>query len=195
MMANKHELTRSDILPLETYSAARRDQRERMVEVKRNRRMEVGPVCTFYFESYETIWYQVHEMLFIEKGGEEQIEDELQAYNPLIPKGQELVATVMFEIDDPVRRQAFLSKLGGIEETAFIEIGGERLRGRPEADRSTADGKASSVQFIHFTFAPAKIAAFRARGTQVVLGFEHPGYSHMAVLPEAVRQALAQDFD
>ena len=197
MMANKHELTRDDILPVETYGEARPDQRARMVEVKRNRRMEVGPVCTFYFESYETMWYQVHEMLFIEKGGEEQIADELRAYNPLIPKGDELVATIMFEIDDPVRRKAFLSRLGGVEETAFLEFAGERVRGRPEADvdRTTADGKASSVQFIHFPFTPDQVAKFRVPGTQVVLGFEHAAYGHMAVAPEAVRQALAQDFD
>jgi hypothetical protein len=94
MMAMKH------------YAGERRDRRTKLVEVKKQRRMPVGPDCTFYFENYETMWHQVHEMLFIEKGGEEQIPDELAAYNPLIPKGRELVATVMFEIDDPVRRQA-----------------------------------------------------------------------------------------
>ncbi len=78
------------------------------MEAKRHRRLEVGPDCTFYFENFETMWNQVHEMLFIEKGGEAQIADELSAYNPLVPKGRELVATVMFEIDDPVRRAAFL---------------------------------------------------------------------------------------
>ncbi|MDJ0933977.1 MAG: DUF3501 family protein [Kiloniellales bacterium] len=196
-MANKHEITYGDILAPETYAAERKVRRSQMVEVKRHRRIEVGPVCTFYFENYETMWHQVHEMLFIEKGGEEQIEDELLAYNPLIPKGSELVATVMFEIDDPIRRKAFLSRLGGVEETAFLEFAGHRVVGTPEADvdRTTADGKASSVQFIHFILTAEQISAFRAANTQVVIGFDHPAYGHMSVMPEAVRDALAKDFD
>ncbi len=197
MMANKHEITYGDILAPETYAAERKARRSQMVEVKRHRRIEVGPVCTFYFENYETMWHQVHEMLFIEKGGAEQIEDELRAYNPLIPKGSELVATVMFEIDDPIRRKAFLSRLGGVEETAFLEFAGHRVVGAPEADvdRTTADGKASSVQFIHFILTAEQISAFRAANTQVVIGFDHPAYGHMSVMPEAVRDALAKDFD
>ena len=168
-----------------------------MVEVKRHRRIEVGPVCTFYFENYETMWHQVHEMLFIEKGGAEQIEDELRAYNPLIPKGRELVATVMFEIDEPMRRKAFLSRLGGVEETAFLAFAGQRVVGTPEADvdRTTAEGKASAVQFIHFALSPEQISAFRAPGTQIVIGFDHPAYGHMSVMPEPVRDALSKDFD
>jgi hypothetical protein len=143
------------------------------------------------------MWNQVHEMLFIEKGGEAQIADELSAYNPLIPKGRELVATVMFEIDDPARRGALLAKLGGVEETAFIRIGGETVKGVPEidVDRTNAAGKASAVQFIHFPFTPAQIEAFRGEGAEVVLGFSHPNYAHMAVLAEVVRAALAGDFD
>ncbi len=197
MMANKHEITHGDILPPEAYAAERKARRAQMVEVKRHRRIEVGPVCTFYFENYETMWHQVHEMLFIEKGGAEQIEDELRAYNPLIPKGSELVATVMFEIDDPIRRKAFLSRLGGVEETAFLEFAGQRVVGTPEADvdRTNADGKASSVQFIHFALTPEQISAFRAAGTQIVIGFDHPAYGHMSVMPEPVRDALSKDFD
>ncbi len=96
--------------------------------------MDVGPVCSFYFENYETMWHQIHEMLFIEKGGEAQIPDQLEAYNPLIPKGRERVATVMFEIDDPVRRRSLLARLGGVEETAFIKFGGHRIAGLAEED-------------------------------------------------------------
>ena len=197
MMANKHEITQDDILPIDVYAAERKDNRARMVEVKRHRRLEVGPVCTFYFENFETMWHQVHEMLFIERGGEAQVADELSAYNPLIPKGQELIATVMFEIDEPIRRRSFLSRLGGVEETAFLEFAGERVVGKPEADvdRTTADGKASSVQFIHFPFTAEQIAKFQASDTQVVVGFSHPEYAHMTVMPEAVRQALGKDFD
>ena len=193
----KKAITRDDILPMESYAAERRELRRDLVEKKKFRRQEIGPVCTFYFENYQTMWAQVHEMLFIEKGGEEQIADELRAYNPLIPQGRELVATVMFEIDDPLRRRTFLSKLGGVEETAFFEVEGERIVGRPEddVDRTTADGKASSVQFIHFHFTDEQVARFRAAGARVILGFDHPADSHMTILPEEVRGALAQDFD
>ena len=196
-MAGKREITRGDIIPMEQYAGERKERRRALVQAKRNRRMEVGPVCTFYFENYETMWNQVHEMLFIEKGGEAQVDDELSAYNPLIPKGRELVATVMFEIDDPVRRQALLDKIGGIEETAFIQIGDEVISGRPEEDldRTSASGKASSVQFIHFPFTDAQVEAFRASGMQVVVGFKHPQYGHMSAMPEDVRAALAEDFD
>jgi hypothetical protein len=197
MASNKREVTREDILPLEVYAAERKDWRAKLAEVKRDRRVAVGPVATFYFENYQTMWYQIHEMLFIEKGGEAQVADELAAYNPLVPKGDELVATVMFEIDDPDRRQRFLAGLGGVEETAFLKVGGETVAGVPEADvdRTSAAGKASSVQFVHFPFTADQATAFKAEGAEVVLGFSHPAYAHMTVLPEPVRRALAADLD
>ncbi len=193
----KRELTRDDILPLEQYALERKERRRKLVEGKKRRRVEVGPVCTFYFESYETMWSQVHEMLFIEKGGESQIDDELAAYNPLIPKGLELVATAMFEIDDPLRRKTFLSRLGGVEETAFLKFAGETLQGVPEddVDRTSADGKASAVQFIHFPFTADQAARFKQPGCQVIIGFSHGDYSHMAVLPETIRAALSEDLE
>ncbi len=191
----KREIRREDIWPPETYADQRKALRRALLEAKKNRRLEVGPVSTFYFESYETMWHQIHEMLYIEKGGEAQIEGELEAYNPLIPKGAELVATVMFEIDDPVRRQALLSRLGGVEETAVLSVAGETVAGVAEADldRTTAAGKASSVQFIHFPFTPAQAARFKMPATPVVVGFTHAVYGHMAAMPEAVRAALAED--
>ena len=149
------------------------------------------------YRLFDVQWNQVHEMLYIEKGGEAQIADELAAYNPLIPKGAELVATIMFEIDDPLRRKNFLQRLGGVEETAFIKIGDLTVKGVPEddVDRTNADGKASSVQFIHFPFTEAQVDAFKAPDAQVVLGFGHSEYSHMAVMSEPVRAALADDFE
>ena len=196
-MSHKRAITRDDILAVEAYEVERKEYKRAIIAKKKHRRVDVGPVCTFYFESYDTMWLQVHEMLYIERGGEEQIEDELRAYNPLIPKGHELVATVMFEIDDPVRRKTFLSKLGGVEETAFIQFDGEEVTGVPEADvdRTTADGKASSVQFIHFPFTAEQAARIKEPGLQVILGFAHPEYGHMVVVPEAVRAALAGDLD
>jgi hypothetical protein len=186
----------SAIVPLPQYAGQRAERRKRIGELKKHRRLEVGPFATFYFESYDTMLHQVHEMLFIEKGGAEQLPDELAAYNPLIPQGSELVATVMFEIDEPVRRARVLASLGGIEHKAFIRIGGDTVRGVAEEDqeRSREDGKASSVQFIRFAFSPAQIAAFRGGKSEVIVGFDHPDYGHMAMMPATVRQALAQDF-
>jgi len=186
----------SAIIPLSEYVKLRAERRRQIAEIKKNRRLEVGPFATFYFESYETMLHQVHEMLFIEKGGPAQIPDELAAYNPLIPQGSELVATVMFEIDDPVRRTRVLANLGGVEHNAFLRVGGATVRGVPEDDqeRSREDGKASSVQFLRFPFSAAEVAAFRGDAGDVVVGFDHPNYGHMAVMPAAVRRALAGDF-
>jgi hypothetical protein len=196
MTATARKIETADILPLADYAEVRAERRKTISEVKKNRRLEVGPVATFYFESYDTMLHQVHEMLFIEKGGEAQIPDELAAYNPLIPKGAELVATVMFEIDDPLRRTRILAGLGGVEHTAFIRVDGQLVKGVPEEDqdRTNAEGKASSVQFIRFPFTAAEIAAFRGGSGDVIIGFDHANYGHMAVMPPAVRQALAQDF-
>jgi hypothetical protein len=191
----KREITRADVLPIEHYARDRREHRRRVSELKRNRRVEVGPFCTFYFESFETMWHQVHEMLYIERGGEAQIADELTAYNPLIPQGDELIATVMFEIDDPVQRERALARLGGVEHCMFLSFAGERVAGIPDATRenTTEDGKASSVQFLRFPFSPAQKALFRKPATQILVGTEHANYGHMAVMPEAVRAALAED--
>jgi len=193
----KRQVTRADLLPMPQYAAERGARRAALLAVKQDRRIEVGPFAMFHFESFETMWHQIHEMLLIEKGGEAQIDDELAAYNPLIPQGHELVATVMFEVTDAEQRAAVLARLGGVENTAFLRLAGLILRGRPEQDqeRSTAQGKASAVQFIHFPFTKAQIAAFRHPGAEVIIGFDHPRYGHMAVMTEAMRQLLAADFD
>ena len=193
----KHELTAADLMPLDQYAKERRDHGRRMAEIKKKRRLSVGPDAMFYFESYETMWFQVHEMLYIEKGGEEQVSGELEAYNPLIPNGRELVATMMIEIPDPERRATTLARLGGIEEMATLSVGGETITGCPEedTDRTNADGKASSVQFIHFPFTDAQVAALCAEGAEVIVALRHPQYGHMAVMPEDTRRVLAEDFD
>lgn len=195
-MMTPRKIETSDILPLSEYVKLRAERRRQITEIKRNRRLEVGPFATFYFESYETMLHQVHEMLFIEKGGPAQIPDELAAYNPLVPQGSELVATVMFEIDDPLRRARVLANLGGVEHTSFVRVGAATIRGVPADDqeRSREDGKASSVQFVHFAFTPAEIAAFKSGEGDAIVGFDHPNYSHMAVMSPAVRRALGGDF-
>lgn len=194
---SKKQITPADILPPAEYAKRRAAMRAEIVAKKKNRRIEVGPVATFYFECYETMLQQVQEMLHIEKGGAAQIADELSAYNPLVPKGHELVATVMFEIDDPVRRARVLASLGGVENTMFIKVGDDKVRGAAEQDqdRTNAEGKASSVQFVHFPFTRAQIEAFRKPGATVIVGMDHENYAHMSVMPDAVRAELAGDFD
>ncbi|HTV88650.1 MAG TPA: DUF3501 family protein [Stellaceae bacterium] len=197
LIRNKRRIARADLLPLDEYVKIRAERRRAVNELKKQRRIAVGPFATFYFENFATMWQQVQEMLYIEKGGDAQIEDELAAYNPLIPQGDELVATVMFEIDDPQRRARTLAQLGGIENATVIEIGGERIGGDadPTRENTSPEGKASSVQFVRFPFTPEQIAAFKTPGARVLVGFDHPNYGHMAVLPEPVRAALAADFD
>jgi hypothetical protein len=195
-MTAKPSLDRADIMAMGDYIKERGERRKRMAEMKRSRRVEVGPFATFYFENYATMWHQVHEMLYIEKGGEAQIADELRTYNPLIPQGDELVATVMFEIDDEARRKTALERLGGVEEHMVLSIAGEQVRGTPEGDRENTrgeDNKASSVQFVHFRLTPAQAARFRASGAQILLGFDHPNYGHLALIPEKVRATLSED--
>ncbi len=195
-MAQKTEITRDDIMDMAEYGAIRKERRRTVIEKKKLRRIAIGPDATAHFEDYDSMWLQVHEMLYIEKGGDEQLAEELAAYNPLIPKGRELVCTVLFEVDDPERRARFLAKLGGIEETMFIRVDGEEVMGRAEEDidRTSASGKASAVQFVHFHFTDAQVEAFRRPGAEIVVGFKHPGYGHMVKLPEETRQALAADF-
>jgi len=191
------KIAESDILPRPAYATVRAGRPRAIPEAKKDRRLEVGPFATCYFESFDTMLHQVQEMLFIEKGGPEQIADELAAYNPLIPNGRELTATVMLEIDDPVRRARVLATLGGIEHTLYLRVGGETIKAVAEddQDRTNAEGKASAVHFVHFPFSAAQIAAFRRPGVEIIAGFSHANYGHMSVMPDRVRAALAADFD
>jgi len=196
MPAETRRVTPEDLLPDQEYAKVRRERRQALLPMKRLRRVELGPVCTVYFECYETMLFQIQEMLLTEKGGAEQAPDELAAYNPLIPQGQELVATVMFEIDDPVRREQTLARLGGVEDRFFLQIGGERVAGVPEGDveRTREDGKTSSVHFLRFPLKPEHIAVFRDPATTIMIGCDHERYSHLAGLAPATRAELARDF-
>jgi len=197
MSKEKKEIQKSDILPLDLYIKQRKELRKNIVEFKKNRRVSLGPYATFYFESFETMLAQVQEMLYIEKGGDDQLKDELIAYNPLIPNGKELVATLMFEIDNPVSRATFLSKVGGIEEKVFMKIDGELVKAIPEkdVDRTSAEGKASSVQFIHFKFNDDQIKKFKLGSNHVEISIDHNEYSHSTKLNEATVSSLASDFN
>jgi len=196
MPREKKEILKEDIMPLEVYTKNRKELRKNIVNFKKDRRIALGPYATFYFESYETMLAQVQEMLYIEKGGDEQLKDELVAYNPLIPNGKELTATLMFEIDNPVSRATFLSKVGGIEEKVFIKIDGQSIKAIPEedVDRTSAEGKASSVQFIHFMLNDEQIEKFKSDGVEVEIGIDHKEYSHTTKLSSANLSSLSADF-
>ena len=196
MPKEKREIQKSDIMPLDAYIKDRKELRKNIVNFKKNRRVALGPYATFYFESYETMLAQVQEMLYIEKGGDEQLHDELIAYNPLIPNGKELTATLMFEIDNPISRAAFLGKVGGIEEMVFMKINGETVKAVPEedVDRTSAEGKASSVQFIHFNFTDEQIQKFKSSDVNIELGVDHREYSHTTKLSRENIASLSEDF-
>tara|TARA_B100000029_G_C17256352_1_gene844727 strand:- start:198 stop:794 length:597 start_codon:yes stop_codon:yes gene_type:complete len=187
---------KKDLIPIEDYAKNRRSLRKTLIEYKKKRKISIGPYATFYFESFETMLGQIQEMLYIEKGGEDQLKDELNAYNPLIPKGKELIATLMFEIDDPTLRADFLSKVGGIEKNIYLHIDSEKIKAIPEkdVDRTSAEGKASSVQFLHFSFLDKQIKKFRETTTKLKLSISHDLYNHTIEIPEEIRKALQEDF-
>ena len=116
---------------------------------------------------------------------------------PLVPNGRELVATLMFEVDDPSRRATLLSGLGGVEDTLSINIEDHVIKGVPEADvdRTSAAGKASAIQFIHFPFSDQQISDFRDPKNTVMISINHKKYGHIAIMPEVIRAALSKDFD
>ncbi|MDE2041526.1 MAG: DUF3501 family protein [Alphaproteobacteria bacterium] len=195
MPRETHSITATDILPLAIWGEQRKQQRADISALKKHRRVEVGPHACFYFENWDTMWYQVQEMLWIEKGGDAQLVDELAAYNPLIPQGDELVATFMIEVSDEARRRALLAELGGIEDHIALIVGDERIapRAENELERTREDGKTSAVHFLHFPFNRAAVAAFTS-GAEVQIRIDHPHYGHIAILPRAVQDVLMGDF-
>ena len=196
MSKEKREIEKEDLLPSDVYAKSRKQIRKDLVEFKKDRRIALGPYATFYFESFETMVAQIQEMLHIEKGGDEQLKDELNAYNPLVPNGKEFTATLMFEIDNPISRGAFLGKVGGIEEKIFMKIDSEVVKAVPEddVDRTSAEGKASSVQFIHFKFDDDQINKIKSGNSSIELGIDHKEYTHTTKLTEDNLKALSADF-
>ena len=197
MPKEKKLIQKEDIMPLDVYTKQRKELRKSIVEFKKNRRVPLGPYATFYFESYETMLAQVQEMLYIEKGGDEQLRDELEAYNPLIPNGSELVATFMFEIDNPLTRKKVLSSLGNVENKTYIKVNGNKIFAVPEndVDRTDNSGKTSSVHFLHFKFEDHHVRDFKDMDCTVEIGTDHEQYPHISVLTNEVKTALIKDFD
>lgn len=197
MPAADRRITAADIRPTADFARDRAETRRALLPTKKLRRVEIGPHCTMYFESFETMLFQVQEMLLVEKGGDAQLADELAAYNPMIPQGEELTATIMFEIDDARRRTAILARLGGVEHRFFLQVGDHpRIFGEPEGDTERTDetGKASSVHFVHFPVPAEQQKLFRDPTVQVFAGVDHEHYGHVAILSPATRAELARDF-
>tara|TARA_B100000963_G_C22453642_1_gene592326 strand:+ start:171 stop:764 length:594 start_codon:yes stop_codon:yes gene_type:complete len=196
MPREKKIIQKEDIMPLDVYTEKRIELRKKIVDFKKNRIVPLGPYAIFYFESYETMLAQIQEMLYIEKDGYEQLKDELSAYNPLIPNGKELIATLMFEIDNPISRAAFLGKVGGIEETVYMRINDEIIKAVPkeDVDRTSTWEKASSMQFIHFNFTEDLIKKFQSNGSEIELGINHKEYSHGTKLSKENISSLSADF-
>ena len=197
MSKEKRQIEKEDLLPSDVYAKSRKQIRKDLVEFKKDRRIALGPYATFYFESFETMLAQVQEMMHIEKGGEEQLKDELSAYNPLVPNGKELTATLMFEIDNPITRATFLGKVGGIEEKVFMKIDNDIIKAIPEedVDRTSAEGKASSVQFIHFKLNDDQITKFKSNSLNIEVGIDHKEYSHTTKLTQESVKSLSADFN
>ena len=197
MPRDKRVISKEDIIPLDIYTSKRKELRKKIVEFKKDRRIPLGPYATFYFESFETMLAQVQEMLYIEKGGDEQLKDELIAYNPLVPNGKELTATLMFEIDNPISRATFLGKVGGIEDKVYMKVDGDLIKAVPEedVDRTSAEGKASSVQFIHFKFNDEQINKFKSNSSEIEIGIDHNEYSHSTKLSTSTIKSLSLDFN
>lgn len=196
MPRDQHTITAADILPVDQYQAIRAEKKQEAIARKQLTRVSVGPHATVLFETWDSMWLQIQEMLRIEKGGDAQLPDELAAYAPMVPKGNELTATVLFEVADPVRRDAFLRTIGGIENHIAIEVGGHVIRARPEGDIERTrerDNKASAVHFFHFDFTPEAIAAWKSGQGNAMVVIDHPAYGHAALIGAAAREYLARE--
>ena len=192
------KLTRDQLMPLEQYAKQRNDFRAKVMEHKKNRHVQIGPHATLYFEDRLTMHYQVQEMLRAERIFEEAgIEDELSAYNPMIPDGHNWKATFMLEYGDEEERRVALGQLIGVEHKVWVQVAGF-AKVWPIADEDlerTTEEKTSSVHFLRFELEPDMVKAAKT-GVAINMGIEHPAYSHTLIpVPEAIRVALAADFE
>lgn len=190
-------ISRASLLPLEEYAKQRKQFRAKVIAHKKNRTVHVGEHVTLVFEDELTIRYQIQEMLRIERTFEEEgIQDELDAYNPLIPDGTNLKATMMIEYEDPSVRARELARLKGIEDRTYIQVNGfERVYAIADEDLEREnEQKTSSVHFLRFEFTPQMIAAFK-QGEPVAIGIDHPNYqARVDEIAPQVQAALTRDF-
>jgi hypothetical protein len=187
------KLTADDIADLRAYERERAVFRAHVIQLKRRRRIPVGPFVTFLFENRDTIRFQIQEMARVEKLiTDEAIQDELDTYNPLIPEPGELSATLFIELTSPELLQEWLPQLVGIERSARLHVGGESVAATPDeahAAQLTRDDITASVHYVRFELTPEQVARFAAGAAE--LAVEHPAYQHRAALsPETVAELL-----
>ena len=189
------KLTRADLMSLEQYSMERKAFREKVMAHKADRKIHIGSNATLYFEDRLTMLYQVQEMLRIEKIFESAgINEELEAYNPLIPDGSNWKATFMVEFSDVEERKVQLGRLIGIERKTWVQVAGfDKVYPIANEDltRETEE-KTSAVHFLRFELTPVMVASVR-EGAAIAMGIEHPNYTHTVTLSEASRASLAAD--
>jgi hypothetical protein len=191
-------ITRESLLSLEVYAKARAEFRERVLAHKKARTVHLGEHVTLLFEDELTIRYQIQEMLRIEKMFEESgIEQELEAYNPLVPDGGNLKATMLVEYEDENERRDALARLRGIEDAVWVRVAGfpsVQAIADEDLDREN-DTKTSAVHFVRFELTPPMIAAFKA-GVTVAMGVDHPNYrAEVGAISPVVQDSLASDFN
>ncbi|EXJ14060.1 DUF3501 family protein [Imhoffiella purpurea] len=188
-------LTRDDLYSLEQYAQLRGDFRAKVMAHKKNRQVPLGAHATLYFEDRLTMQYQIQEMLRVERIFEaEGIQDELDAYNPLIPDGSNWKATFMLEYEDPEKRRAALARLLGIEDRIWVQVdGSDKVYAVADEDLEREDdSRTSSVHFLRFELTAPMVAAVKG-GASVSAGVEHPGYERHVVMSPQVRDSLADD--
>lgn len=196
MPRDQRTITAADLMPISDYELIRKDKKQEAIARKALTRISVGPNATVLFETWDSMWLQIQEMLRIEKGGEAQIADELAAYDPMVPKGSELTATLLFEVADPVRRDVFLRTIGGVEDHVSLNVAGHVVRARPEGDverTRESDGKASAVHFFHFDFTPEAVSAWKSGEGNVMVVIDHPAYGHAALIGADARAYLGRE--
>jgi hypothetical protein len=189
------KLTRADIRGPRLYAAIRDDLRKRVIELKRVRRVSVGPQVTLVFENRATMIFQVEEMCRAEGLDEpDKIQDEIDIYNKILPDAGQLGATLLIEITDEAEIERTLERLVGLHDHVWLIVGGERVKAEFDPDQFRTD-RLAAVQYLKFTLSPAAEKALAAAGTAVALAIDHPNYRYEARLGEPSRASLAQDLD
>ena len=191
------QLSREDLWSLEEYSEKREGFRQSILAHKKNRQLMLGNHMQLIFEDRQTIHYQIQEMLRIEKVFESAgIQDELDAYNPLIPDGDNWKCTMLIQYQDVEERKVRLQQLVRIEDLIWVQVGdGQKSFAIADEDMDRSnDEKTSAVHFMRFQFDEASIAAAKA-GAEITIGSDHEAYQESLVLPEDVREALIKDFN
>jgi hypothetical protein len=191
-----NEIVLSEILDIAQYEKARDEIRRRIIEMKKNRRLQVGPMVTFVFENHNTMLFQIQEMMRAERIVDDHaIQHEIDTYNQLLPDENELAATMLIELPDAARIREEITKLHGVNtgEATYVRIGDERLPGVFDAGQND-DRRISAVQYVRFRFNDSQREAFKTGATPARLVINHPNYRHEALITGAVRGELAEDF-